>query len=367
MSNYWNKIDLSEIDTPALLIDKDMVDYNIQQAIIYAQGVDYFRPHVKTHKMLEVAKMQMEAGIYKFKCATIAEAEMLGMAGAKDVLIAYSLQGPKIGRYLQLIEKYPNTNFASIVDEANNIQLLNDTFALADETAQVYIDINNGNNRTGITVKQAEVLSELIIKLENIELKGIHCYDGHITMSSLTERIKKAMKAFNDVEQFNEYLELKTGRKQTIVAGGSPTFSVHSRFHDVESSPGTWIFWDERYSQKYKEQAFNKAAVLATRVVSQIDKHHFCLDLGHKSVASENPLPRVEFTTSIKEKQVSQSEEHLVIKCKHKNELEVGQVLTAFPYHICPTVACYQKAYVVKDGVVVDEWEVTARNRQITV
>ncbi len=103
MSNYWNKINLQDIDTPALLIDKDMVEYNIQQAIVYAQGVDHFRPHVKTHKMLTVAKMQMAAGIYKFKCATIAEAEMLGMAGAPDVLIAYALQGPKIGRYLQLI------------------------------------------------------------------------------------------------------------------------------------------------------------------------------------------------------------------------------------------------------------------------
>lgn len=367
MSNYWNKIDLSKIDTPALLVDKDMIEYNIQQAIVYAQGVDHFRPHVKTHKMLEVAKMQVNAGIYKFKCATIAEAEMLGMAGAKDVLIAYALQGPKIGRLLKLVDKYPETSFASLVDQNENIQLLNDSFAIANKTAKIFIDINNGQNRSGITVKRAKEVSKLILALENVELKGLHCYDGHIRMSSLDERIKKVMKAFNQVEKLNEFLELTTGRKLTVVAGGSPSFTVHSRFHDVESSPGTWIFWDQRYANDYKEQAFNKAAVLAMRVISQMDKHHYCLDLGHKSVASEMPLPRITFTENIKITQVSQSEEHLVIKCKQKNALEVGQTLTAFPYHICPTVAEYSQVHVVKDGHVADTWEVTARNRKITI
>jgi D-serine deaminase-like pyridoxal phosphate-dependent protein len=311
--------------------------------------------------------MQMAAGIYKFKCATIAEAEMLGMAGAPDVLIAYSLQGPKIGRYLQLIEKYPQTNFASLVDNLDNIQLLNDTFALADETAMVYIDINNGNNRSGISTKEGKLVARKIMEMENVELKGIHVYDGHIRMSSLDERIKKVMKAFNEVDKFHEFLELETGLKLTIVAGGSPSFSVHSRFHDVETSPGTWIFWDQRYADDYKELAFNKAAVVATRVISQIDKHHYCLDLGHKSIASEMPLPRFQFTEELKAKQVSQSEEHLVIKCKHKNALEVGQVLTVYPFHICPTVAEYGQVSVIEDGVVVDTWEVTARNRKITI
>ncbi|WP_235296264.1 D-TA family PLP-dependent enzyme [Portibacter marinus] len=367
MSNYWNKIDYSEIDTPALIADRDMVEYNIQQAIVYAQGVEHFRPHIKTHKSLQVAKMQMEAGINKFKCATIAEAEMLGIAGAPDVLIAYALQGPKIGRYLNLIEKYLNTNFSSVVDDFENVQILNDTFALADETAQVYIDINNGQNRTGIKVKSAFELAETVEALENVELMGIHCYDGHLRMSSFEERIKKVMKSFGPVEKLFDQITELTGRKLNIIAGGSPSFTVHSRFHDVECSPGTWIFWDQRYAEHYKEQAFNKAAILATRVISQIDKYHYCLDLGHKSVASENPFPRIKFTDNLKAKQVSQSEEHLVIKCKKKNQLQVGQVLTAYPYHICPTVALYEQIHVVSEGNFTDTWDVTARKRKITV
>lgn len=344
-----------------------MVEYNIQQAIVYAQGVEKFRPHVKTHKMLEVAKMQMDAGINKFKCATIAEAEMLGMAGAQDVLIAYALQGPKIDRYLQLIEKYPNTNFSSLVDNIGNVKLLNQKFKDQKRTAHAYFDINNGQDRSGISPKEARLLFISMKAMSNIHIDGIHCYDGHIRMSSLDDRIKQSMKAFKKVEKLQEHLEKKLERDVTVVAGGSPSFSVHSRFHDVQCSPGTWIFWDQRYGDDYKEQAFNKAAVLATRVISQIDKYHYCLDLGHKSVASEFPFPRVCFTNDLKCEQISQSEEHLVIKCKAKNALEVGQTLTAFPYHICPTVALYDFVNVVKDGAVTEQWEVIARNRKITI
>jgi len=367
LSNYWNKIDLSKIDTPALLVDKDMVEYNIQQAIVYAQNVDRFRPHVKTHKTLEIAKMQVAAGIYKFKCATIAEAEMLGMAGAQDVLIAYPLYGPKIQRFEKLIEKYPKTKYSCLVDQLENAQALDAHFLSAKKLANVFIDINNGGNRTGTSVSNAEGLAEEIEKLDHLTLIGLHCYDGHLRMASLDDRIKKVLKAFDSVEEFHEDLEESTGRNLSLVAGGSPSFTVHSRFHDVECSPGTWIFWDQRYAEEYEEQAFNKAAVVATRVISQIDKYHYCLDLGHKSVASEDPFPRISFTEDIQAKHVSQSEEHLVIKCKQKNQLKVGQVLTAYPYHICPTVAVYQKMNVVVEGEVKEEWDIVARNRKITV
>ena len=109
MKHYWHDIDLSEIDTPALIIDKDKVLGNIELAISYAGGTNHLRPHVKTHKMLEVVKLQMAAGISKFKCATIAEAEMLGLAGAADVLMAYPVQGPKIDCVLKLVSSYPLT------------------------------------------------------------------------------------------------------------------------------------------------------------------------------------------------------------------------------------------------------------------
>ena len=105
-----------EIDSPALLIYKDRIAYNIQQMISIAGSPGRLVPHVKTHKMAEIVKMQLAAGIHQFKCATIAEAEMLADAGAKSILLAYQLNHTKAERYLTLVKKYPDIQFFSLVD-----------------------------------------------------------------------------------------------------------------------------------------------------------------------------------------------------------------------------------------------------------
>ena len=86
--------DTSAIFSPALLFYKDIIRRNISQAIAVAGGVDRLRPHVKTHKTREIVRMELDAGISKHKCATLAEAEMLADCGAPDVLLAYPMVGP---------------------------------------------------------------------------------------------------------------------------------------------------------------------------------------------------------------------------------------------------------------------------------
>ena len=96
--------DINQIDSPALLIYKDRVQHNIALAIQIVGDAARLRPHVKTHKSPEATKLMLEAGITKFKCATIAEAEMLAQCGAPDILLAYQPVGPKIGRLLKLVQ-----------------------------------------------------------------------------------------------------------------------------------------------------------------------------------------------------------------------------------------------------------------------
>ena len=119
MSNdkkWFHISNADEIDSPALLVFPERVKANIQTAIKMIGDVNRLRPHVKTHKCAEVTGMMMTAGIYKFKCATIAEAEMLGITKAKDVLLAYQPVGPKLKRFIQLIKKYPGTLYACLTD-----------------------------------------------------------------------------------------------------------------------------------------------------------------------------------------------------------------------------------------------------------
>ncbi|MEM9525483.1 MAG: D-TA family PLP-dependent enzyme [Bacteroidota bacterium] len=340
---------------------------SIELAIKYAGGTERLRPHVKTHKMLEVAKLQVAAGIYKFKCATVAEAEMLGMAGAKDVLIAYPVQGPKVNRVLALIKKYPDTRFAVLIDNLTSTKNIAKAAEITNQEVYVFIDLNNGHGRTGIALPQVPGLVKKAMELEKVKIIGLHCYDGHIRMASLAERTAACQKAFRPVMELHAAINELLGREILLVAGGSPSFSVHARHHAAECSPGTWIFWDQRYGENYQEQEFQKAAVLATRVISKIDANTYCLDLGHKSVASESPFPRVAFVSPHQFAQVGHSEEHLILKSEKPDVLEPGEVLLAYPYHICPTVALYNKVQVVQNDVRIDEWEVTARARKITV
>src|SRR5438309_882794 len=107
-TNSWHEIsNVAEIDSPALLIYPDRVEENVRRMIAITGGPERLRPHVKTHKLTEIVQMQMAMGIAKFKCATIAEAEMVAGCGAPDVLLAYQPVGPKVQRFVQLIKKFP--------------------------------------------------------------------------------------------------------------------------------------------------------------------------------------------------------------------------------------------------------------------
>jgi len=361
-------MDLKNLDTPALMIDRDKVAGNIRLAIALAGGVQRLRPHVKTHKILEVAEMQVAAGITKFKCATIAEAEMLGMAGAADVLIAYAVQGPKVERVIALCRKFPWTAFSVLIDNATSAYYIDDRFSQAGLVAGVFVDVNNGYSRTGIRTEDVFGLIGSVVKRQSLRIRGLHCYDGHFRMSPLAERTKAVKSAFEPVEELREQLtRFFGGEKLLIVAGGSPSFSVHARHHDVECSPGTWIFWDHRYASNYPELGFAQAATLATRVISRIGARQYCLDLGHKSVASEAPLPRAHFHSKHSFEQIGHSEEHLMIRTEKPDVFVPGEVLLATPNHVCPTVALYDHVEVISDGKIVGRWKVIARGRKITV
>ncbi|MEO5782731.1 MAG: D-TA family PLP-dependent enzyme, partial [Ginsengibacter sp.] len=119
--NEWYRItNIDEIDSPALVIYKDRVMKNITTSISMIGDVNRLRPHVKTHKTKEATQLMLDAGITKFKCATIAEAEMLAMINAPDVLLAYQPVGPKLKRFITLIQKYPATKFSCLVDNIDS-------------------------------------------------------------------------------------------------------------------------------------------------------------------------------------------------------------------------------------------------------
>jgi D-serine deaminase-like pyridoxal phosphate-dependent protein len=375
----WYELnDADEIDSPALLIYKDYVASNIKTMIQIAGDVKRLVPHVKTHKMAEIVSMQIHAGIDQFKCATIAEAEMLADTGAKNILIAYQLNFSKAKRFISLIKKYFQIEFASLIDNIASAKMLSDLFAQEKMTANVFIDVDAGMHRTGISPGGVGVpanndpIFNLFLelqKLPNIHFHGLHIYDGHIRDEHFEKRKQKVEEAFEKINAVKQQIiENSNLHDVKIVAGGTPTFTVHALNKEEYCSPGTCLLWDYGYDALLQEQTFEFAAVLLTRVISKPAPGLITTDLGHKSVAAENPISKRIFFLNLEDYEVkSQSEEHLVVEVKNDENIKIGDVLYGIPYHICPTVALYDEANVIENGNLVDQWNVIARKKKITI
>jgi D-serine deaminase-like pyridoxal phosphate-dependent protein len=365
MSENWFEIkNINELDSPALVVFPERVKHNIQLAIDMIGDVNRLRPHIKTHKSAEVAQLMLQAGIQKFKCATIAEAEMLAQSNATDVLLAYQPFGPKLKRFILLIQKYPGTKFSCLTDNIAAAEEQSAAFTENGLSIPVYFDLNIGMNRTGISPDEKAIeLYRHCSTLKGITVAGLHAYDGHIRDIDFDTKKEKCDAAFNTVQALNEELKLPN-----IIAGGSPTFSVHCNRENTECSPGTFVYWDKGYTDLCPEQKFLTAAVLVTRVISLPASSCLCLDLGHKSVAAENEInKRVLFLNAPALKAISQSEEHLVVEAGEGHSYKPGDVLYGLPYHICPTVALFERVYTIKNRNVMGEWKNVARDRKISL
>lgn len=320
--------DIEAIDSPALVIYKDRVQQNIAAAIALVGDASKLRPHVKTHKCAEVTQLMLQAGITKFKCTTIAEAEMLAQCGAQDILLAYQPTGPKIERLLQLMQHYPQSRFSCLINSADAAIAISDKTAASSLVIDMLLDIYVGMNRTGVLPQHAVMLYEACKELTGITIVGLHGYDGHINDTDLTIRKQQADAVYYQLKDVEQGLPHAGSSACTVVIGGSPTFGIHATRNDVECSPGTFVYWDRSYSEAFPDLLFLPAALIVSRVVSIINDTLLCLDLGHKSVAAENTLQRrVYFLNGEDLMLVDQSEEHRVVSTPNAHRYTIGDVL----------------------------------------
>lgn len=369
MNEWYHISEIDKLDSPALVVFPERIKANIQTAISMVGDVNRLRPHVKTNKSADATRLMLEAGITKFKCATIAEAEMLGMIGAPDVVLAYQPLGPKLKRFIELIKKIPSTKYSCLTDNLSAAKEQAETFAENNLEVPIYVDLNIGMNRTGIIPgKEAIELCKFCSSTTGIKFAGLHAYDGHMRKKDFELRTKECNEAFAEVEKLVDELSTIGVAVSNIIVGGSPSFPIHAKQKMVECSPGTFIYWDKGYTDLCPEQNFLPAAVLVTRIISLPSPARVCTDLGHKSVAAENEITRrVFFLNASDLTPVSQSEEHLVCETENDHHHKTGDVLYGLPFHVCPTVALYERVYTIEDGKITGEWKNIARDRKIEI
>lgn len=362
---YWYKVENeAQVITPALFVYPERIKNNIASMIRIAGDRQRLIPHVKTYKMQAVVKLQMQQGIKQFKCATLGELQMLISCGVEHILLAIQPTKEKILRFLDAQAKHPEISFSTLVDNEVSLNLFSELAAAQNQKINLWVDVNNGMNRTGIIPDKAVDLYMKLWIHPQITTKGLHIYDGHIRPAKLEERTAKCDAAFASVSALIKKIEKRGGKVPNHITGGSPSFYPHAQRKHNLLSPGTTLLWDLGYQKIWKQAPFQHAAVLVTRLISKPSENIYCFDLGHKAVASEMPLPRVEIFGLEEAVHKGQSEEHLMVEYPQENNFTIGDLFYAIPYHICPTVAKYGKAYTVKNKKAGSFWKIEARDYQ---
>jgi D-serine deaminase-like pyridoxal phosphate-dependent protein len=355
-----------------------IIKANIEKAIQVAGNASRLRPHVKTHKTAEIVAMARSFGIARFKCATVAEAEMLAKAGVPDVLLSYPLYGQNLRRYAHLAGHFPTTKFSTIVDATEGLYAitaaLQKAAGFANETRLgIFLDVDIGQHRTGMAPgSAARDLYARIASLASsgespIYPAGLHCYDGHNHQRSVDERRAAAKACYATMDSLRRPLLEARLSVPEVVMGGTPTFPFYAEMPDVTLSPGTVFLQDHSYSTSFPDMDFAPAALIVSQVVSRNpSRREFCIDLGYKGISADPKDLRGRLLVDQDVQPVLQNEEHWVYSQPEGQLPVLGDLIYVLPTHICPTVALYERAYVVDaQGHCTKSWNIAARDRVV--
>ena len=350
------------IDTPALLLDHGKLTRNIaRMAAFAAGGPAKLRPHSKTHKCVEIARLQLEAGAVGITCAKVGEAEALADGGISDILIANEVVGPiKIARLVALARRCAVT---VAVDDPGNVAELSAAAAAAGVTVRCYVEVDVGMARCGVPDAAAALeLARLVDGSPGLVFGGLQTYEGHLqNLAPLAERIARAEHDLGKALAARDAIEAAGLAVGQVSGGGTGTHMVTGRLPWMtELQCGSYATMDAQYRSVGGADFENALTVLAS-VVSRRRADRAVLDAGLKAVTPEFGDPTVLVSGA---SWLDFSEEHGEIALSGPaRELRVGDKIELIPGHGCTTVNLYDRFHVMRDGRLADIWAVAGRGR----
>jgi D-serine deaminase-like pyridoxal phosphate-dependent protein len=366
--------DLGEVeDTPEVAIDLRRLQANIAHAaaVAEAHGVR-LRPHVKTHKMLQVASLQIGAGAVGIQVAKLGEAEVFAHAGFADIFIGYPLVGAqKIARLMQLLEGTDAT-ISVATDSMEAGRPLAKAAAAAGLQVPLLIEVDTGLRRLGVQPQEALDLARELAELDGIELAGLFTHEGHVYTDARSTEEKRAMTraACAAVTETAERIRADGIPLATVSVGSSGTFRFAVECENLtEVRPGTYVFNDlSQLLQGAATQADLAAFVIAT-VVGRPEANRAVIDAGSKVLTSDRLIvsdPEMTFGSVAGHPGASVtrlSEEHGLVELPPNTDMRVGDRVAIVPNHICPVINLTDSVSVIADGVFAERWLVAARGR----
>jgi D-serine deaminase-like pyridoxal phosphate-dependent protein len=360
---------ISELDTPAIVIDLDIMERNLQRVADYARqhGLE-MKPHTKTHKIPALARKQMDLGAAGVTVAKTGEAEVMLEAAPKEIYVAYPVIGRK--KLARLMEVGKKTKITVALDSLFAARQLSDAARESQVEIGIMVEADVGLNRMGVTPGEPLLdLGRQVSRLPWVQLRGITFYPGHIKNTG-EESEQQLDELSSLVEEMTSDWK-KAGLPLEIVSGGSTPalFSSHRIKGLTEIRPGTYIFNDRNTWRMGACAVTDCAASIITTVVSTARPKQMIIDGGSKTFSSDRlagsnevsfgyvvDAPTATFT--------KMNEEHGFVDLRNvKKEFAVGDRVRIIPNHICVAMNLHEQVYGVRGDEVVETWKVAARGK----
>jgi D-serine deaminase-like pyridoxal phosphate-dependent protein len=354
----------STVETPSVCIDQRLMDQNIERMAqaLSTKNVN-FRPHVKSHKSLAVARRQIAAGAVGLTTATIGEAEVFAAGGFEDLFIAYPLwlTDDKASRLKALLERARIVIGVSSVEGAENlVAKMRGTEGLG-----VLVEIDSGELRTGVTspAEATEVANALA--RGGLNVKGVFTHGGHsyvgagAVAGAASDEARVLLDAAAAMRAAGHDVE-------TVSAGSTPTALKSSVPGVTEERPGTFVFGDRQQVALGAHPA-NSVALFVAATVVQVTGRQFVLDAGGKVFTKDQPKTVEGFGAlpAYPKAHVERLfDHHAVVVSSEDNVPTIGEKVAVIPNHVCPVSNLTDEFVVLDDsGVEVDRWNVDARTK----
>jgi D-serine deaminase-like pyridoxal phosphate-dependent protein len=351
----------SDLDTPVLLVDLDPLEHNIQtMADFFRDRPAHLRPHVKSHKMPAIARLQVAAGAPGVCAAKLGEAEAMVEGGIDDVLIANEVVGDmKMERLLALAER---ARIAVAVDHSDNVAALSRAAHARGVALVVLVELDIGMNRCGVnTADEALALARLVIDSPGLEFRGLMGYEGHVMgVKDAGERARACRASMQRVTDAAEYLRAAGVPVEEVSGGGTLTYDVSGTYPGMtEIQCGSYALMDTNFRDM--GSPFQCAMTLLTTVMSLPRPGVAIADAGMKTITNDFGLPEVKNGPGLTLERLS--EEHARLSVADSAGIDLGEKVELLPSHGCTTVNLHDRAYAVRDGRVVEVWDVAGRGR----
>ena len=357
---------LAEVDTPALLLDLDAFERNLDRLDkSLAQTKIRVRPHAKSHKCPEIALRQMARGAIGVCCQKVSEAEAMVEGGVMNVLVSNEVVGaPKLARLAALARR---ARISVCVDNEQNIADLESAARAAGARIDVLVEVNVGANRCGVEPGQPALdLARRIADSKHLRFAGLQAYQGAAQHARMPVERKAAItRAVKLVSETAEALH-KLGLKPELITGaGTGTYLLEAAsgvYNEIQ--PGSYIFMDADYNRNLGEdgrpvQNFEQSLYVWTTVMSHAVAERAVVDAGLKALSVDSGMPLVADLPGVEF--LKASDEHGVLKLPKGTKLAVGDKIRLVPGHCDPTVNLYDWIVGLRGDKVESVWPITAR------